>query len=89
MKSFTKITHMTEFILWIWTSKYTFFEGWSWFKFNNLGLTLDMALKIYTRVAKGFKLKVRKFLGPIPTFAEITVEKLVRGAFLHPFPHSE
>ena len=33
-----------------------FFEGWSWFKFNNLGLTLDMALKFYACVAKELKL---------------------------------
>ena len=31
------------------------------FKCNNLGLALDMALKFYTSVAKGSKLKVRKF----------------------------
>ena len=30
-------------------------KGWSWFKFNNLGLTLGMALKFYTSVAKGLK----------------------------------
>ena len=30
-----------------------FFEGWSWSKFNNLGLTLGMALTFYTSVAKG------------------------------------
>ena len=43
------------------TKKITSFEGWSWFKFNNLGLALDMALKFYTSVAKGLKLKVRMF----------------------------
>ena len=42
------------------TRKTTFFEGWSWFKFNNLGLALGMTLKFYTRVAKGLKLKFRK-----------------------------
>ena len=31
-------------------------KGWSWFKFNNLGVTLGMALKFYTSVAKGLKL---------------------------------
>ena len=40
-------------------------------------LTLDLALKFYISVAKGFKLKVRKFLGLIPTFLEVTGEKLV------------
>ena len=61
------------------TRKTTFFEGWSWFKFNNLGLTLGTNLKFYTSVAKGLKLKVRKFWGLIPTFVEVTGEKLVGG----------
>ena len=39
--------------------KYTFYEGWSWFEFNNLGLTLAMALKFYTSVAKELKLKLK------------------------------
>ena len=43
------------------TRKATFFDGLSWFKFNNLGLTLGMTLKFYTSLAKGLKLKVRKF----------------------------
>ena len=40
-------------------------------------------MKLYTRVAKGLKLKVRKFLELNPTFAEATGGKLVRweGAF--------
>ena len=33
------------------------FEGWSSFKFNNLGLAQGVALKFYTSVAKGLKLK--------------------------------
>ena len=57
-----------------------FLEGWSWFKFNNLGLSLGMGLKFYTNVAKRIKVKVRKFLGLTPTFAEIT------GVFLAPLP---
>ena len=36
-----------------------------------------MALKFYNGVAKGFKLKVRKFYRLIPTFVEVTGEKLV------------
>ena len=59
-----------------------FFEGWSWFKFNNLGLALGMAIKFYTSVAKGLKLKVSKFWGLTPMFAEVTEEKPVGGAFL-------
>ena len=37
------------------TRKTTYFAGWSWFKFNNLGLALGMALKFYTSMAKGLK----------------------------------
>ena len=59
------------------TRKIAFFEGWSWFKFNNLGLALGTNLKFYTNVAKGLKLKVEKFLGLILTFVEVTGEKLV------------
>ena len=61
-----------------------FFEEWSWFKFNNLGLTLGVNLKFYASVAKGLKLKVRKFLGLIPTFVEVTGGKLVGGPFCPP-----
>ena len=41
--------------------KNRFFKGWSWFKFNNLVVALDKNLKFYTSVAKGWKLKIRKF----------------------------
>ena len=61
------------------TKKAAFFEEWSWFKFNNLGLALGTNLTFYTSLAKGLKLKVKKFLGLIPTFAEVTGEKLVGG----------
>ena len=40
-----------------------------------------MDLKLYTSVAKELILKVRKFLGLIFTFAEVTGEKLVEGHF--------
>ena len=59
------------------TRKIAFFEGWSWFKFNNLGLALGTNLKFCTNVAKGLKLKVRKFCGPNSTFVRVTGEKLV------------
>ena len=52
------------------------FDQWSWFKFNNLGLALGKILKFYT--SKELKLKVRKFWGLIPTFVEVTVEKLTQ-----------
>ena len=61
------------------TRKIAFFQEWSWFKFNNLGLALGTNLKFCTSVAKGLKLKVRKFWGPNPTFVEVTGEKLVGG----------
>ena len=38
-----------------------FFEMSSWFKFNTLGLALNMALKFQNSVAKWLQLKVRKF----------------------------
>ena len=66
--------------------KIAFFERWSWFKLNNLGLALSTKLKFCTSVAKGLKLKVRNFWGPNPTFVEVTGEKLVEGAFLLPPP---
>ena len=69
------------------TRKTTFFEGWSWFKFNNLGLALGTNLKFYISVAKGLKLKVRNFWGLISTFVGVTGEKLVGGVLL--FPHPE
>ena len=66
--------------------KTAFFEGWSWFKFNNLGLALGLTLTFYTSLSKGLKLKVRKFWGLIPTFVEVTGEKLVGGGLFVPHP---
>ena len=59
------------------TRKTAFFEGWSWFKFNNLGLALGTNSKFYNSLAKGLKLKVRKFQGLLLMFVEGTAEKLV------------
>ena len=70
------------------TGKTTFFEGWSCFKFNNLGLARGMALEFYTSVAKGLKQKVTKFWGLITTFVEVTGEKLVGGG-LFGFSHHQ
>ena len=64
------------------TRKNSFFEGCSWFKFNNSAL--GMVLKLYTSVEKELKLKVKKFWGLIPTFIEVIGEKLVRGLFALP-----
>ena len=69
------------------TKKTAFFEGCSWFKFNNLGLALSTNLKFYASLSKGLKLKVKKFWELILTFVEVTGEKLVRGTFL-PSPPS-
>ena len=66
------------------TRKIAFFEGWSWFKSNNLGLGLDTNLKFCTSVGKGLKLKVKKILGSNPTFVEVTGEKLVGGELFCP-----
>ena len=60
--------------------------GGSWLKFNNWGLALATNLTFYTSLSKGLKLKVRMFWGLILTFAEVTGEKLVEGAFLPPSP---
>ena len=68
----------------IWPEKPLFFEVWSWFKFNNLGLALGTNLKFYTSVIKGLKLKVGRFLGLIPTFVEVTGKKLVGRSFFNP-----
>ena len=53
--------------------KNTFFEGWSWFKFNNLGLALGIALEFFAGLAKGLK----SYGGVILMFVEVTGEKLV------------
>ena len=54
----------------------------------NFGLTLGMALKFYTGVARRLKLKVRKFLSLIPTFTEVIMVKLAQGGPFCP-PHPE
>ena len=45
-----------------------------------------MTSELYTSVAKGLKVRLRKSWGLIPTFVEVTWEKLVGGKFwaLHP-----
>ena len=68
------------------TRKTTFFEGWSWFKLNTLGLARGMTLKFYASMEKGLKLKVRNFCGLSPSFVEVTGEKLVRGGMFAPPP---
>ena len=48
-----------------------------------------MALNIYTSVAKGLKLKVRKFWGLILTFVKVIEKKLVEVTEKKAPPHSE
>ena len=65
------------------TRKTTFLRGGLvCFKFNNLRLAPGANLKFYTSVAKDLKLKFKKFWGLIPTFLEVTGEKLVWGQWL-------
>ena len=45
------------------TRKTDYFEGWSWFKFNNLRVVLVMTLKFYSCVEKRLKLKVKSVEG--------------------------
>ena len=61
-------------------------EGYSWLKFNNLESAVGMGLKFYTSIEKELKQKVRKRSGLIPTFVEVTGEKLVEGPF-YPSPN--
>ena len=66
------------------TRKTSSFEWWYWYKFNNLGLAIGIALKFFDSVVKGLKLKVTKIWGLILRFVEVTGEKLVEGLFLPP-----
>ena len=45
-----------------------------------------MALKFYTSLTRGLKLKIRKFWWLVPMFEEVTGRKLVGGLF---GPHPE
>ena len=62
------------------TKKNTFFEGWSWFKFNNLGLALGIALEFYTGLATLFlknRNAQRPTISPKPywVFPQISLEQ--------------
>ena len=71
-------------ILYGFDQKNQFFEGCSWFKFNNLGLALGMTLEFDTSVTKESKLKVRKFWGSYGY--RVTRKKLVGRPFWLPHP---
>ena len=60
MKTLSESYHNLNFIK-ILPEKLFFFQGWSWFKFNNLELALGMALKFNTNMAKSFKKKSKSF----------------------------
>ena len=60
------------------TKKNTFFEEWSWFKFNNLGLALWYSLQILHQCGKRIETKSQKVLGEV-TFVEVAGEKLIGG----------
>ena len=53
----------------------------SWFKFSNLELALDVALKFFSSVGKGLKLKVRIFWWLIFTFVEVAGENTDKESF--------
>ena len=71
-------------ILYGFHQKNRFFEEWSWFKFNNLGLGLGTNVKFCTRGEKVLKWKVRKFRELIPMSVKVTGRKLIGGAFPPP-----
>ena len=68
------------------TRKTAFFEGWSWFKFNNLELALGTNLKFY--ITKRVKTKSQKVLGGNSYVCTSYRGKTGRGTFLPPPPHS-
>ena len=63
-----------------------FFEGWSWFKFHNLGLALGTNLKFYTSLSKLLKLKFRRFCGFNFYVCRSYRGKTSRGLFWPPSP---
>ena len=63
------------------TWKTNFFKVCSWFKFSNLELALDVALKFFSSVGKGLKLKVRIFWWLIFTFVEVAGENTDKESF--------
>ena len=72
-------------VLWGFDQLKQFFHGCPWFRFSNVGLGLGMAFTFCTIVKKRLKLEVSR--GLIPTFVEVTGEKLVAvGVSLCPHP---
>ena len=54
------------------------------FMFNNLGPVLGMALRFYTNVAKGLKLKLRKVWVLVPAFEEVTGDRVKNPGHKNP-----
>ena len=75
--------HNLNFI-WIRPKKHCF-EGWSRFKFNNLGLAIGMGLKFYNRK---LKTKIQNVLETNSNVLEVTGKKLVRWGVLFPPIHN-
>ena len=63
----------TSFFIRFYTEKAIFVDRFSWFKFNNLGLALGVALKCFLSVVKWLKLKLQKFWGLIPKFVNLII----------------
>ena len=65
----------------IWSKKRIFWGLSSWFRFNNLGLALGIALNFYTSVEKELKPKVIWFYGANSYVCKSYMRKTGRGAF--------
>ena len=89
LKHFNERSYHSLSFIRIWPEEILFLRSGLDSKFNNSGLVLGMALKFYASVVKKLKLKVRKFLELVPTFVEITEEKLVGILPPSPYPHHE
>ena len=63
------------------------FKGALGLSSNNLELVLGIALRLYRSVEKELKLKVRKFLGLIPTFEAVARKKLEGGPLWPTIPN--
>ena len=72
-------------VLQVWPEKPLFWQDSLGSSSIKLGLSLGIALKFHTNVARGLKLKVRKFWRLIPTFVEVVGEKMA-GSFSSPTP---
>ena len=69
------------------TRKIAFFEGWSWFKFINLGLALGINLKLLRQCGKSIKSKSQKVFGANSYVCWSYRERVVGGVFLpRPLP---